>query len=46
MGSNNIYLDGFSEWLQNSIDQSTKKINKLNFKGILEHDVYDLNEIV
>ena len=46
MGSNNIHLDGFSEWLQNSIDQSTKKINKLNFKGILEHDVYDLNEIV
>ena len=45
MGSNNIHLDGFSEWLQNSIDQSTKRINKLNFKGILEHNVYDLDVI-
>jgi hypothetical protein len=45
MKYNNIHLDGFSEWLQNSIDQSTKRINSLNFKGILDHDVYDLNEI-
>jgi uncharacterized protein YozE (UPF0346 family) len=45
MKYNNIHLDGFSEWLQSSIDQSTKRINSLNFKGILDHDVYDLNEI-
>lgn len=46
MKYNNIHLDSLSEWFQNSIDQSIKKINSLNFKNILDHDVYDLNEMV
>ena len=43
---NDIALNSFSEWMENAINNSTKRINNIEIGNIFEHDLSSLNDIL